>query len=347
MNVKVPMQELERFSNACLIRTGVPADEAQLITDTMLTADARGIHSHGLMRLPVYVERVRRGLMRPVSHMTVAADRGAAVLLDGHGSAGPVAAAQAMELAIAKAEQYGIGAAAVRNSNHFGIAAHYALQASQRDKIGIVMSNTAPLMPPTGGAEKVIGNNPLAIAAPTNGPMPLLLDMALSNAALGKVLHAQAAGSPIPEGWGVDAAGRPTTDPSVVLNGGFILPVGGPKGFGLALMIELLTGVLTDSPFAKDIPSMYDLSRPQSIAHLMIVIDVSFFIDVEQFKRLAGTLAATVKQAARAEGVNELYVPGELEFRAELQRRQEGIPFEGGVLEPLRRLAEELEVAFF
>jgi LDH2 family malate/lactate/ureidoglycolate dehydrogenase len=310
----------------------------------MIEADARGIHSHGLMRLPIYIQRIERGLIIPASNVVVVRENGATATLDANFSAGQVAAAQAMDLAIAKAEQYGIGAVSVRNSNHFGIAARYALTASRRNMAGIVMSNTAPLMPPTGGAEKILGNNPLAISVPTGNTYPLLLDMALSNAALGKILFAQTKGASIPEGWGADRQGKPTTDPAEVLNGGFILPVGGPKGFGLALMIELLTGVLADSQFSKMIPSMYDLTQKQSIAHFMLVINVAHFIDIDRFKQLAGLLSSYVKQAVKAEGVSELYLPGEIEFAAEEKRRQTGIPMEEQVLEQLRQLAESLQV---
>lgn len=343
MNIQA--SEMIRFSNSCLAHAGVPEQEAQTITNTMIEADAKGIHSHGLMRLPIYIQRIRHGLMLPVSNVTVQRNTNATAVLDGNFSAGQMVATKAMELAIAKAEQYGIGAVSAKNSNHFGIAAHYALKASRANMIGIVMSNTTPLMPPTGGAEKVLGNNPLAIAAPSNSAYPILLDMALSNVALGKILYAQTKGVPIPEGWGADSSGKPTTDPSAVLNGGFILPAGGPKGFGLALMIELLTGVLADGDFSKSIPSMYDLTQKQSIAHLMIVINVAHFIDIERFKSLAAVLSSYVKNAAKAEGVAELYVPGEIEFRQEEQRMTEGIPVDDRVLEELRALARSLGVA--
>lgn len=342
MNIQAA--ELRRFSNSCLVKAGVPEQEAQTITDTMVEADAKGIHSHGLMRLPIYVERFRRGLMLPAAHITVQREQGATAVLDGHGSAGQIVATKAMELAMDKAKRHGIGAVLAKNSNHFGIAAHYALKAARRDMIGVVLSNTAPLMPPTGGAEKVLGNNPLAIAAPTSGEFPLLLDMALSQAALGKIIHAQTRGVPIPEGWGADSSGRPTADPSAVLNGGFILPVGGPKGFGLALMIELMTGVLADSQFSKTIPSMYDLTQQQAISHLMLAIDVASFIEASRFQSLGDVLVSYVKQATRAEGVTELYAPGEIEFRLERKRLKEGIPLDEGVLRQLRGLASSLGV---
>jgi LDH2 family malate/lactate/ureidoglycolate dehydrogenase len=340
-----PALELREFSNQVLVKVGVPDNEADIITSTMIEADARGIHSHGLMRLPIYVERMEKGYVKKEAVITVETDRRGTAVLDGHFSAGQIVATKAMDMAIEKAHEYGISAVSVKNSNHFGIAAHYALKAASQNMIAIVMSNTAPLMPPTGGAEKVLGNNPLAIAAPSNGKNPVLLDMALSNVALGKIIFAKNKGIPIPEGWGVDNNGRPTTDPVAVLDGGFILPVGGPKGFGLALMVELLTGVLSGGDFSKMIPSMYDLSQKQSISHLMIAIDISFFMDVERFKSLSKDLESYVKNAVRAPGVEELFLPGEIEFGVEDKRMMSGIPVSEGVLEELNKLAHSLGVA--
>lgn len=342
MNLSVT--KLTEFSQTCLEKAGVPQHEARIITETMIEADARGIHSHGLMRLPIYVQRIQKGFIRSVSQVIVEQDSKATAVLDGNFSAGQVVATRAMEIAMGKAAEYGVGAVTAKNSNHFGIAAHYALMAVEQDMIGIVMSNTAPLMPPIGGAEKVLGNNPLAIAAPTPNQYPLLLDMALSNVALGKIIFAQTKGTPIPEGWGVDKDGNATTDPSAVLNGGFILPVGGPKGFGLALMIELLTGVLSGGAFSKMIPSMYDLTQKQSISHFMLAINISSFMDINRFREMASTLSSYVKEAVRASDVTELYLPGEIEFNLEEERKQSGIPMSQSVLADLNRLAATLQV---
>lgn len=332
------------FANQCLARAGVPAEEAALITRTLIEADARGIHSHGVMRLPLYISRMQKELNRASAKIETVRDDAATALVDAHYSAGQVAGVRAMELAMAKAEKFGVGIVVVRNSNHFGIAAHYAMMAAEKNMIGIAATNTTPLMPPTGGAEKILGNNPLAIAAPSAGTFPILLDMAMSNAALGKILHAKTTGVPIPEGWGADQCGNPTTDPAAVLDGGFMLPVGGPKGFGLAFMIELLTGVLGGVQFSKTLPSMYDLGRKQSVSHFMLAIDVARFIEIGLFKQLAAQLSGYVKNAVKAEGVTELYQPGEIEFRKEKERMETGIPIDAKVVEELNTLAESLGV---
>ncbi|ALC91582.1 hypothetical protein AM500_18670 [Bacillus sp. FJAT-18017] len=337
------ISSLRKFSNRILVKAGVPKQEAELITATMIEADARGIHSHGLMRLPIYIERIQKGYIKKEAEIKVEKDNKGVAVIDGQFSAGQVVATRAMDLAIEKAGEYGIGAVSVKNSNHFGIAAHYALNAASKNMIAIVMSNTAPLMPPTGGAEKVLGNNPLAIAAPSNGKNPVLLDMALSNVALGKIIYAKNNGVSIPEGWGADHEGKPTTDASAVLDGGFVLPVGGPKGFGLALMVELLTGVLSGGDFSKMIPSMYDTTQKQSISHLMIAIDIASFMDVDRFKELSHTLGNYVKNAAKAPGVEELYLPGEIEFAIEEKRLSSGIPVSEGVVSDLNQLANSMD----
>lgn len=340
----IQASKLLSFSTACLTKIGVPQEEAELIATTMLHADARGIQSHGIMRLPVYVKRIQNGLVRRKAIITPLRDEKATLLLDAHGSMGQVAGVKAMERAVEKAAEYGIGFVLVKNSNHFGIAAHYARMASMQGMMGIVMSNTAPLMPPPGGAEKVLGTNPLAIAAPTTGKFPFLLDMALSQAAFGKIIYAQAKGTAIPAGWGADREGKPTTNPSAVVKDGFLLPLGGAKGFGLALMIELLTGVLSGGAFSKMIPSFYDVTQEQEIAHVMIAIQISSFMEVEHFKQHASILASYVKDAVRASGVEELYLPGEIEFLQEIDSLQKGIAISEQVLTELANLADSLGV---
>jgi LDH2 family malate/lactate/ureidoglycolate dehydrogenase len=342
--MEIHRSKLMEFANRCLIAVGVPEQEASIISNSLVEADARGIHSHGLMRLPIYIQRMEKGLIRREAKMVVEQENRAAVVLDGNHSAGQVVATYAMNRAIAKAEEYGIGAVAVKNSNHFGVAAHYAMMASHKDMIGIVMSNTAPLMPPVGGAEKIIGNNPFAMAAPTDHKYPLVLDMALSQVAFGKILYAKSKGLSIPEGWGADKNGNGTTDPRAVLEGGFLLPLGGPKGFGLALMIEVVTAVLAGGAISKMIPSMYDLTQKQSISHLMVAIRIASFTEPDRFKQMASVLSSYVKEAKKASGIDEIYLPGEIELSLEEKRNESGIPISDNVIAELNRLAETLQV---
>lgn len=340
----VEIEQIRKFSIQCFSEVGMPENEAEIITEVLLEADLREIHSHGFLRLPIYIERIQNGLIKNKAHLTIAMENESIAVIDGEYSAGQVVAYKAMEKSIEKSENSGIGLVAVKNSNHFGISAFYSLMATEKDKIGIVISNVAPLMPAIGGAEKVIGNNPLSIAAPSGTPEPVVLDMALSNTAFGKVLFAKEKGQDIPDGWGVDSKGKPTTNPDDVINGGFLSPVGGPKGFGLAFMIEILTGVLSGGQFSKMIPSMYDVTQKQSISHLMITIDIKQLIPLDLYYSSITQLISYMKESKKAEGVNEIYLPGEIEFLKEKNNREKGVPMQEQTFNKLNDLAKELNI---
>jgi LDH2 family malate/lactate/ureidoglycolate dehydrogenase len=220
---------------------GLREPDAQRVAGGLVEADLEGLSSHGVMLADMYVDRLRAGSVSTRSSGTIVSDRGGAVVLDGGHAFGHLIGDQAMGLAVARAREHGIGIAAVRHAFHFGAAAPYARQAAGEDCIGIAMCNTRPLMPAPGGAERVVGNNPIAIAVPVDGPIPLVLDMATSEAAMGKIRMAEKAGRPIPGSWAVQNDGSPTTDPKQAI-AGMLLPAAGPKGFGLALMIDLMCG---------------------------------------------------------------------------------------------------------
>ncbi|UJL45793.1 Ldh family oxidoreductase [Virgibacillus sp. NKC19-16] len=340
----INQDKIRKFSNQCFTELGMPEEEARVITEVLLEADLREIHSHGFLRLPIYVERIKKELTKTKAEISYEKDTDTMTLIDGNNSAGQVVAYQAMEASIKKAEHFGIGLAAVRNSNHFGISAYYSLMAAKKNMIGIVISNTAPLMPAIGGAEKVIGNNPISIAAPLKNYEPLVLDMAMSNTAFGKILYAKEKNQEIPEGWGVDAKGAPTTDPNKVVNGGFLAPVGGPKGFGLALMAEVLTGVLSGGDFSKMIPSMYDVNKKQSISHFMLSIDINQLIPLETYYNNVEQLISYVKDSKKATGASETYLPGEIEFLKEKKNKTQGVPMQEQTFDKLNELSKELKI---
>lgn len=340
----VDSRKVSEFSKKCFTKLGMSTSDAETVTETMLEADYRGIHSHGFMRLPIYVKRIKAGFINVNSEIITEKETRVMALMDGNFAAGQVVGVKAMKKAIELAKNEGVGITVVKNSNHFGIAAHYALMAAKQNMLGIVMSNVEPLMAAIGGAEKIIGNNPIAIASPSADGHPVVLDMALSNVPLGKILFAQTKGEAIPEGWGVDKNGEVTTDPNDVTDGGFLYPVGGPKGFGLAIFVEILTGILSGGQFSKSIPSMYDLEKKQSISHFMFAIDVSMFMSPEEFGDRMSTLASFVKDSKRAKGVDKLYLPGEIEFDREDKHKSIGVPMEESVLNNLYDLSEELEI---
>jgi LDH2 family malate/lactate/ureidoglycolate dehydrogenase len=340
----INIDEIRNFSIQSFQKLDMPREEAEIITNVLLEADLREIHSHGFLRLPIYIERIQKGLIRNAASIKVETENDSMALLDGEYSAGQVVAYRAMEKSIEKAEKTGIGLVAVKNSNHFGISAYYSLMATQKDKIGIVISNVSPLMPAIGGAEKVIGNNPIAIAAPTREGNPVVLDMALSNTAFGKVLFHKEKNQPMPEGWGVDSKGVPTTNPDDVINGGFLSPVGGPKGFGLAFMAEILTGVLSGGHFSKMIPSMYDVNNKQSISHFMLTIDIKQLLPLDLYYSSVGQLISYIKESKKAEGVDTIYLPGEIEFLKEKRNKELGVSMEEQTFQTLNELAKELGI---
>ncbi len=332
------------FAVEVLCGAGVPRTEAEIVAENLLDADLRGVRSHGLMRLATYVERIRRGLCRATADVKLLQEGPATALLDGSGSLGQVVAWEAMQTAMRKAREAGVGIAVARGSNHFGTASFYALHAARSGMVGIAASNTAPLMPAPGGAERVIGNNPVAIAAPSAGEYPVVLDMAMSQVAMGKILNARDKGQSIPADWATDKHGTPTTDPNEAIGGGFLLPAGGPKGYGLAVLFEILTGVLAGGDFAKAIPSMYDMSRQQEISHVMIAIDVASFMPAPLFAERVAELGRQIKGSARAPGVGEVFLPGEIELRKGTESVGAGIAYDDRLITELNGLARTLNL---
>jgi LDH2 family malate/lactate/ureidoglycolate dehydrogenase len=246
-----------------------------------------------------------------------------------------------MEISIAKAKNLGMGTAGIRNSNHFGIAAYYAIQAIQSDMIGIVLSNAAASMAPWGGTKPLIGTNPLAIGIPTDRN-PIILDMAISVQARGKIRQAALEEKSIPEGWALDERGKPTTDPREALKGS-LLPIAGPKGYGLALMVDVLSGVLTGSFFADKISSVHEEEEGiPRVGHFVQAINIGSFMAVEEFKNRMDELMQKIRESPFAEGVNKIYLPGEIESDKHKERLELGIPLSEVGRQQLIGLAKEL-----
>jgi LDH2 family malate/lactate/ureidoglycolate dehydrogenase len=248
-----------------------------------------------------------------------------------------------MELAIGKAQQFAVGIVPVRHGFHFGAAGRYARQAAEAGCVGIAMCNTRPLMPAPGGAERVVGNNPIAIAVPTDGDIPIVLDMATSEAAMGKIRIAEKAKESIPPTWAVTGEGLPTTNPAEAI-AGMLLPSGGPKGFGLSFLIDLLCGLLSQGASGAQVRPLYgDFSVPYDCSHLFIAIDVAHFCDLDWFRRQAAAAGERIRGGARAPGVTELFTPGEPEWRHRA-RAHGRVQLEPSVVAMLRRYADQLGV---
>ncbi|MEX3928515.1 Ldh family oxidoreductase [Paraburkholderia sp. BR10936] len=293
-------------------RLGVAAADAAYVAEALVDADMEGIPSHGVMLVHMYAQRLRSGSVTAASRAAVAHDHGACVVLDAANMLGQLSAQQAVAIARERAVEHGIGAVAVRNAFHFGAAGRYARALASDGCVGIAMSNTRPLMPAPGGAQSVVGNNPLAIAVPGDDGMPVELDMAMSASAMGKIRLAAAAGRAIPAGWATDAQGLPTTDAAAAI-AGMLLPAAGPKGFGLAFMIDLLCGGLSGGATGAAVQPLYgDSAIAYNCAHFFLAIDVAHFRDAGAFARTVSDAAAAVRSSRRAPGTERLYAPGEI-----------------------------------
>lgn len=326
------------------VAAGVNDESAKTVAEALVQADLEGLPSHGVLLVDLYLDRLRAGSVngRDTSH--IISDRGGCVVLDAAHGLGQVTGDTSMDIAISRAKTHGAGLVAVRHGFHFGAARRYALAATAMDCIGIVMCNTRPLMPAPGGAERVVGNNPIAIAVPCEGSTPLVLDMATSEAAMGKIRLAEKAGEAIPATWAVRDDGSPTTNPAEAI-AGMLLPAAGPKGFGLALMIDLMCGLLSGGASGAKVNPLYgDPAVPYDCSHLFIAIDVAHFCDPSSFRAQAAAAAQHIRGGKRAPGTSELFVPGEPEWRR-AETASGKVRVERAVADKLIKLAQDLHVS--
>jgi LDH2 family malate/lactate/ureidoglycolate dehydrogenase len=342
--MRVKAEDLFDFCLNVLKCVGVKEDDAKIIADNLILANLRGVDSHGIARLPIYVERVIRGYIKPQGPIEIVREQGATALIDAHNNFGQVAAMYTTNLAAEKARRLGVSSVGVRNANHFGMAAYYALKLTQHKLIGIVLSNGPPAIAPWGGKKPMIGTNPLCIGFPMGkGENSIILDMAISAVARGKIRLAALKGEKIPEGWAFDENGNPTTDPAVALKG-TLAPVGGPKGYGLALILDLLCGLVTGSSYLQNVKALDDFSGPSGTGFFIEAIDVEAFIPYREYEEKIAEYVKAVKSCPKREGVNEIFLPGEIEKREMERRTKFGVPLDNEVLESLKKLAERFDV---
>jgi LDH2 family malate/lactate/ureidoglycolate dehydrogenase len=329
--------QLKQISINILKAVGASRDEGETVADSLVKANLRGVDSHGVIHLPVYVNRVKHKTIIPGAPFRVVHETTSTALVDGGSGFGQVVAVKAMELAVEKARRTGVGAIGVFNTNHFGMAAYYALIALQNDMASIITSNTSPWVVPWGGRVPMLGTNPICIGIPSGQEIPIILDMATSAAARGKIEKAVKEGTKIPADWAVDEEGRPTIDPIAALKGA-LLPFGGPKGYGLSFVIDVLSGCLTGAAFGKDVVSLYPENERSSLGHFLLVINPDAFIPINEFKASVAKAVQGIKACPTAPGVPEVLVPGEIEYRTEQKRLKEGVP----ISEETWRMIEDL-----
>ncbi|CAM5187932.1 putative oxidoreductase YjmC [Castellaniella defragrans] len=332
---------LRRGVSALFRASGLDAQASDLVARALVDADLAGIPSHGVALATLYLDRLRAGSVSPASQAEIVRDEGSVVTLDAHHALGQVTSAQAVSLLKERAPVHGLAAVSVRHAFHFGAAGYWAGQLAENGLVGIALSNTRPLMPAPGGAGRVVGNNPLAIAVPSDDEPPLVFDMAASASAMGKIRLAAQAGQPIPDGWALDSGGAPTTDAARAIQG-MLLPAAGPKGFGLAFMVDLLCGGLSDGSIADEVRPLYgDLAQPYDCAHFFVALEIAQFVPVERFAARARRFAATVRHSPRAEGVERLFTPGERAAAAREDHRA-SCPVARETLRHLSEAAEQL-----
>ena len=334
----VRADDLRACVQAIFAAAGLSDEHAAIVADTLVEADLRNVRSHGVMRVPVYLRGLERGSIVARPELRVVVDGGAVATMDAGRGMGQVGAHAAMALAIERAAVHGIGAVGLRASNHCGAMAYYAQMAAAAGCIGVAITNAGINMAPTGGRDRLVGNNPVAIGVPTRRDWPMVLDMATSVAAGGKLDMAIIRNEPIPLGWALDKDGQPTTDARAARDGGSLLPVGGPKGYGLAVMLDVLAGVLTGARFGAG------LGMPGS-GQFFLAIAVERFMPLAEFYDRMDALIDQLHGSALAPGATRVYVAGEIEAEIRARRLAEGIPLEAPILDELDAAAGRFNLA--
>ncbi len=337
--------DLNRLATSIFVHQGLPPSDAKVVAESLVAADLRGIDTHGVARIPSYVERFPNRLVEPRPRIVVTSRMPWAASIDGGNGMGAVVANRAMSEAIDRAESFGIGAATACRSNHFGAAAYYALQAVAHDCIGITVTPASKSLAPFGSREPLFGTNPIAVAVPAGSHDPWVMDMASSIAARGHIRLAARHRKPIPEGWSLDELGRPTTDAEAAL-AGVMLPFAGVKGSALAMLIDILGGVLSGSGFAGTIRDMTrDFDAPQDVGHFFLAMKVEAFMPLPEFNERMETAIARLKALKPAVGFTEVLYPGEPEARRQRKHLQNGIPLTPEVYDSINRVADPSGIA--
>src|SRR5437879_7197270 len=353
-----PIETLREFSTRVFAHFGVPKADADQAADVLASADLRGIDSHGVARLTSYVDLLSEGLINPTPKIKIVRSTPSTATLDGDNGLGLVVGPQANEIAMEMAVKVGSGWVSIGNSNHYGIAGYYVLKALERDMIGMAMTNSTKLVTPLWGAERMLGTNPIAIAFPAKEEPPIVVDMATCAAAYGKIEMARRRGESIPERWGIDNQGRGTTHPDDVGAGGALLPLGsdsergGHKGYGLGIMVDVLSAVLSGAnwgPFAPPFALRQELpprSVGKGIGHFFGALRIDGFIEADSFKRQIDDYIRVFRATKPAPGTNGPLIPGHPEREAEKLRREKGVPLIMPIIEDLRDISRKTGIPF-
>jgi len=356
--IRIPVEVVESFMVDVFQALGTPEEDARICADVLITADLRGIDSHGVGRLKYYYDRIKAGVHLTETHITVVKESETTALLDGGHGMGHVIAYRAMRMAMDKARRYGVGCVVVRNGTHFGIAGYYSLMAAQEGMMGLTVTNARPAMAPTFGTEPMLGTNPIAFAAPSDMEYPFCFDAATPITQRGKIEVLERADKPVPEGWVIGPEGEPLTDPGEILErlgkataallplGGAGEEMGGHKGYGLATMVEILSASLSGGAFQKDLLGFAPdgSRRPYMLGHFFLAIDIEHFIPLELSRRITGQIMRNLQASRKWPGQGRIYVAGEKEYEMEKERRKLGIPVNPKLRRELQFMRDELEI---
>jgi LDH2 family malate/lactate/ureidoglycolate dehydrogenase len=358
--IRVPANRLHQYCREIFKKLGEPDESARIIADVLLAADLRGIDSHGVARMGMYVKYMRAGMIRPNMSPEVVCETPATALIDAKAGMGQPVGYQAMQMTIAKAKTCGVGWVTVRNSNHYGIAGYYAMMALEHDCIGISMTNSAVFVVPTFGRDAMLGTNPIAVAAPSGSERPFVLDMATSTVPFGKLEVYDRLEKPIPPGWATDENGLTATDSSHVMDNmhqqplrGGLTPLGGEgelfgghKGYGLGMLVDVLCGVLPGALYANLVypQTAGGESLPPGLGHLFAAVRVDAFRPVEEFKASMDDLQRRMKAAPKADGQERIYIHGEKEYEQAERRQRDGIPVNHKVYAELKQIGVDCGV---
>lgn len=336
--------DLIQFGQDVLVAHCVPVADARLLADSLVAAELWGHSSHGMLRLPWYVDRLRAGVMKAATQAETVIDQGALVVLDGHDGIGQVLATQATRLGIERAKAHGVSAVGVRNSNHFGTAAYFTRMSAEAGCVAFLSTNASPAMAPWGGREKLIGTNPWSIAAPAGARGVAVMDMANTAVARGKIYLAAERNESIPGNWAADENGRPTTNAKDAIHG-LILPMAGHKGYVISFMMDVLAGVLTGSSFGTQVAGPYDPTRRSGCGHMLITIDIDAVMPRKEFEARMETLIQEIKACPAADGIQDIFFPGELEAVNTAANLLSGIEIADQTWASLEKLAQETKTA--
>ncbi len=357
---KYPVETIYNFMVSVFIELGVPKNDATVCADVLIESDLRGITSHGIGRLKIYYDRIRDGIQKPITKIDIVRDKSAIAVLDGNHGMGHVIGSKAMQMAINKAKEYGIGNVVVKNSTHFGIAGYYSTIAAKKDMIGMAFTNARPAIAPIFGVTPMLGTNPIAFGAPTDMDYPFLFDAATSITQRGKIEVLDRAGKDTPREWAIDEKGEPHTNTKQLLRdlldkkasmvplGGRKEQTGGHKGYSLAVIVEILSSALQNGNYMHQLSGWNGDKRvPHRLGHCFVAIDIESFTDINSFKEITGSILRELKNSELSPDQEHIYVAGEKEYLNRKRVKDEGVPINKSLREDLITMRDELGIEGF